>query len=197
MPYFYLDPSLFPTLRAATLSWPRMSLRVSIMPWSSPWAMWQMSRTSALKASSVVWTKETKFSWASFTPSASQLLHSSNDRIEDPDIAPSFSLKLSSGEVVSIIQKITEERFWNTISKQYSWFEPSKFSQWQDFTFFKVKLSLKVLKTYQVVNEESIITFFSLPRVDDFQTRENLITFLRKKAPLDYINVYGCCKEFD
>ena len=118
MPYFYLDPSLFPTLRAATLSWPRMSLRVSIRPWSSPWAMWQMSRTSALKASSVVWTKETKFSWASFTPSASQLLHSSNDRIEDPDIAPSFSLKLSSGEVVSIIQKITEERFWNTISKQ-------------------------------------------------------------------------------
>ena len=67
----------------------------------------------------------------------------------------------------------------------------------QDFTFFKVKLSLKVLKTYQVVNEESIITFFSLPRVDDFQTRENLITFLRKKFLLDYINVYGCCKEFE
>ena len=60
----------------------------------------------------------------------------------------------------------------------------------QDFTFFKVKLSLKVLKTYQVVNEESIITFFSLPRVDDFQTRENLITFLRNLPPQICIYIY-------
>ena len=47
-----------------------------------------------------------------------------------------------------------------------------------DFTFFKVKLSQKVFKTYQVDNEDSIFISFSLPRVDDFQTKEILITFL-------------------
>ena len=48
----------------------------------------------------------------------------------------------------------------------------------QDFTFFRVKFSQEVLKTYPVEKEDSTFIFFSLLRVIGFKNRENLITFL-------------------
>ena len=52
----------------------------------------------------------------------------------------------------------------------------------QDFTFFRVKFSQEVLKTYPVEKEDSTFIFFSLPRRDGLKlkTRENL---MKKRFP--------------
>ena len=58
----------------------------------------------------------------------------------------------------------------------------------QDFTLFKVKLSKLVIETYRVEKEDSTFIFFSLPRVDGFQTIENITLFIKKKIPPEFFD---------
>ena len=49
----------------------------------------------------------------------------------------------------------------------------------------------KFLKLFQQIKKGSTFIFFSLPRVDGFRTRENLITFVAS------LNIKECCKDSD